>query len=131
MQNFDTVLDVQGVSRMVIQESVVVKPRAAGPSSPSRTHLLTEDWSWRELRDYVVAEVEKRQGSVDIDPVKLAAIFKGFVHRQPNAQAIARYAFETLDGYWQNRPVDVYRFCKANDPFFARPISEQIGSAAQ
>lgn len=111
----------------VITETLTV---TALPSQ-SRTHLMKDEqaWGWEELRDYVVSAIEARFGTFPRDAKKEAAIFRRFATAHgPRAGAIARYAFETCDGWWMNAPVTVTRFCRGSDPFFASPIMERLGA---
>jgi len=101
--------------------------QAVRPSS-SRTHLLDGAWDWRRVRDYVVSEIESRQGPQRFDHNKLIGIFKGFVGRwgAERAEAICRYAFESADGLWQGKPVSVTSWCANADPYFATPIAQRL-----
>lgn len=95
----------------------------------SHTHFAVpmEQWTWRELRDYVVDEIENRFGIFTRDPLKEAGIFKGFVKRWgQNAGAIARYAFTVCDGLWHDSPVTVFRFAQGSDAHFASIIAESL-----
>lgn len=130
MRNFDSVLDQAGTARLVIREEIKVTPTAPARGPVSRTDLLASptSWTWKQLRDYTVTQIEQRFGRVDLDPVRLASIFKSFQARHgERSAAIAIHAFENLDGYWLNQPVTVFRFCKGSDPFFADAIIEQLG----
>lgn len=123
MQNFPSVLDEQGVSRLVLRTAV--RP----VSSSTKTHLLADGtaWSWQQIRDYVISEIEMRQGAQAYESQKLIGIFKGFVSRWGDqASTITRYAFEVCDGVWVGRPVTVTSWCKKADPFFAEPIAERL-----
>lgn len=103
------------------------------PASQSRGYLLRDDgqWSWQDLRDYVVGQIEQRFGPFPRDAVKEASIFKGFVSRHgASAAPIARYAFEVCGGVWANGNIQVYRFCKGSDPFFAVPIAQRLSEAS-
>lgn len=85
------------------------------------------DWSWEQLRDYVVRSVEERHGPQARDLIKETAIFKSFAARWGNqAGPIARFAFEQQDGFWRSAPVTVGRFTKGSDAYFAGPISERL-----
>jgi hypothetical protein len=98
---------------------------------PSKTHLLAdpEDWEWRQLRDYVIGEIEQRFGvQPRMRATNEAAIFKSFIKRYPDGLAIqiARHAFDVLDGWWSGAPISITRFCIASDPFFATPIKDKL-----
>lgn len=129
LRNFDTELDVRGVTRMtVVKDHVAVRP------APSQTHLAADasDWTWRELRDFVVTGLAARFGAVEVtDPnwaVKEVGTFKGFIKRWGPQQAasIAHYAIEVCDARWQGRPITVNSFCKGSDPYFAQPIADRL-----
>lgn len=128
LRNFDTDLDIQGVTRTTsvrITETVTTTPRP----SEGRTFLVQGEWGWDALRDYVVAEIEARFGAFPRDGKKEYGIFTSFVGRWGSdaAQAIARYAFEVCDGRWAGAPISVTRFCKGSDPFFGAVIAQRIG----
>lgn len=120
MQNFLTELDELGVARLTVHQSV--RP------SQSRTHLVGGSWDWRKVRDYVVCEIERRQGPQSYDHNKLIGIFKGFVARwgEEDAKSISEYVFEMADGVWQGRPVAVTSWCSGADPYFATPIAQRL-----
>ncbi len=132
MINVDTELDRLGVTRMVMESSV--EPVQL---SEVKVHRLTaeqsfqgvrdSEWGWRELRDYVVTQIEQRYGSFPRIEYKEQAIFKRFVKDWGNrAPAIARVAFEVEDGIWMKEPISLTRFSKGSDPYFAIPISERL-----
>lgn len=88
------------------------------------------NWSWEQLRDYVVRSVEERHGPQARDAIREASIFKSFAARWGNqAGPIARFAFEQQDGFWRSAPVTASRFTKGNDAYFAGPISERLAHA--
>lgn len=90
-----------------------------------------EDWSWQQLRDYVLRSAAERHGPQPVDDIKVNSIFKSFHTRWGKlAGPIARFTFEQQDGYWRSAPVTPTRFCKASDAYFAHPISERLNSAA-
>lgn len=128
MLNFETELDREGVTRMVVvKDHVAVRPEG-------RTHLASDidSWTWRELRDYVNEALVERFGLIEhTDPqwsVKEMGIFKGFIRRwgPERAARIAHYAIEVCDARWQGRPIKALSFCKGSDPFFATPIAERL-----
>lgn len=132
MLNFDTDLDRAGVVRQVktVSPSGMTETVTAHRPSEARTFLLGDEtsWGWREVRDYVVAEIERRGGSFERGP-KEFGIFAAFCGRHgTKAGPIARYAFEVCDGMWRQQPITVNRFCKGSDPFFAEVISERLPS---
>lgn len=108
---------------------------AAMPPAPRRavTDLLdsTENWTWQQLRDYVLRACAERHGPAPVDDIKTSAIFKAFHARWGTlAGPIARFAYQQQDGYWRSAPVTPTRFCKASDDYFAAPIAERLTSAA-
>lgn len=98
--------------------------------SGSRTYLTVnpEQWQWQNLRDYVVDQIESLHGPFPRDPVKEAAIFKGFISRwgSDRAAKIAQAAFTTHSGWWRSAPIGVNRFAAGSDPFFAEVINQSI-----
>ena len=85
------------------------------------------EWTWQDLRDYVVHKIAERHGPFELKPLVLTGIFKRYFFQYGvDGIAIARHAFEVLDGKWANEPITVQRFCKANDPYFTRPIYSRI-----
>jgi hypothetical protein len=132
--NFDTDLDRAGTVRQVktVSPSGLVDTVTATVHRPdeARTFLLGDEksWGWREVRDYVATEIEKRQGTFERGP-KEYGIFTAFCGRWGDrAGTIARYAFEVCDGMWRDQPITITRFCKGNDPFFAEVIAERLPS---
>jgi hypothetical protein len=108
-----------------------IRPAAApGPVSMAATDLLDApaDWSWEQLRDYVMRAVAERHGPQPRhESAKVNSIFKSFANRWGSqAGPIARFAFEQQDGFWRSAPVDIRRFTKGNDDYFARPIAERL-----
>lgn len=106
-----------------VRETVRVSP-VAGAS-----YLLKDDsqWTWEDLRDYVMGQIERYHGPQLRNPVKEAAIFKGFLTRHGDkAVAIARFAFEVQRGMWQRAPISANRFCKGSDPYFADVIKGRL-----
>jgi hypothetical protein len=89
------------------------------------------DWSWEQLRDYVMRSILERHGPQPRrEAHQINSIFKSFAARWGNqAGPIARFAFEQQDGYWRSAPVDIRRFTKGNDDYFAGPISERLADA--
>lgn len=93
------------------------------------THLATEpsEWTWEQLRDYVVSRIEAISGPFPRDPLKEKGIFSGFSSRWgKQAGPIAEFAFETMEGRWKGAPVSVSRFCKGSDPYFASEIAKRL-----
>ncbi|MGW7100366.1 hypothetical protein [Streptomyces sp. NPDC054838] len=113
------------------------EPRRPAPltiqQAPAATTDLLDnprDWSWQQLRDYVLRAVAERHGpQPPADPARETAIFKSFHGRwRQQAGPIARFVFEQQDGYWRSAPVTATRFCKGSDPYFAQPIAERLGT---
>ena len=137
LRNFDTDLDTHGVTRLVREVStvsIIEEVKVTHRPTESVTHLLkdSEQWGWSELRDYVVAEIEKRFGQQPSDGRKEKSIFTAFIDRWGDRAAlIARFAFEgPADGWWHNAPISVNRFCKNSDPYFSIPIAERLHSGS-
>lgn len=130
LMDFDT--DLSGSTRVVVKTTApVVTERVTVTVAPSAasTHVLKgeSEWGWEELRDYVVASIEKRHGAFPRNFKTEASIFKSFIGRWgTQAPAIARFAFDFADGMWHNAPISVNRFCKASDVYFAIPISQRL-----
>lgn len=92
-------------------------------------YLMKADtaWSWEDLRDYVMGQIEQFHGPQIRNAMKEASIFKGFMNRHGSkAVGIARFAFEQQRGMWQRAPIAVNRFCKGSDPYFADVIAERL-----
>lgn len=108
-----------------VVETVTVIPASGGAGFLVKPPAL---WNWSDLRDYIVAEVEKVHGPQVRDPKKEAGICKGFLSRwgAEQAVAIARAAFEVHGGMWRNAPISMNRFCKGSDPYFAQPIADNL-----
>lgn len=107
----------------VVQETVRLTP------VPGAAYLMKDDadWSWEDLRDYVMGQIVAYHGPQLRNLVKEAGIFKGFMARYgDNAVGIARFAFEQQRGMWQRAPIMVTRFCKGSDPYFADPIARRL-----
>jgi hypothetical protein len=105
----------------------------SGPVTMAATDLLDapEDWSWEQLRDYVMRVVAERHGPQPRrEQAQINSVFKSFAVRWGRqAGPIARFAFEQQDGYWRDAPVTITRFTKGNDDYFAGPISERLTDA--
>ncbi len=107
----------------VIRETVRVTAVAGA------AYLLKDDdaWSWEDLRDYVMAQIEQYHGPQVRNTTKEAAVFKSFLDRHgEHAVRIARFAFEVNRGMWQRAPISVNRFCKGSDPYFADKIKSRL-----
>jgi hypothetical protein len=110
----------------VTRQEVAVRPAPVARA----THKLVApaDWSWEQLRDYVLAEIQRVHGlQPRIDEHKEAAIFQSYLKRYgADAVRIAKYAFEVAGGYWKGGPISVYRFCRASDDFFGAVILQRL-----
>lgn len=98
-------------------------------TSVGASYLMRPDaeWSWEDLRDYVMTQIIAFHGPQLRNQVKEAAIFKGFMARyEDKAVGIARFAFEQQRGMWQRAPISVTRFCKGSDPYFADVIAKRL-----
>jgi hypothetical protein len=97
----------------------------------SRGYLFRDssEWTWEDLRDYVVDSITEVAGPVDFDPKKANAVFRSFHGRHENAVAIARYVFDILHGLWYSTPVGINNFYKGQDPYFAEPITKLLEAA--
>ncbi len=128
MQNFDTELDLAGVTRLVeVRETTRTTPTIP---HASRTHLMADgEWTWMQLRDYVTTEIERRFGTRSkMQHYHAMGTFKGFIKRwgPEHAERISRYVFESCDGIWIGKPVTAAQWCANSDPFFAKPIAERL-----
>jgi hypothetical protein len=113
----------------VVETVPVVTEKVHVTAVAGAAYLLKEDsqWTWEDLRDYVMAQIEEFHGPQLRNAMKEASIFKGFLSRHgTKAVGIARFAFEQQRGMWQRSPISVNRFCKASDPYFASVIAERL-----
>lgn len=132
LMNYDTDLDRSGVVRQVrtTLPSGLTETVTARRPNEAKTFLLGDErsWDWRQLRDYVVTEVEKRGVTFERGP-KEFGIFTAFCGRWgEQAGSIARYAFEVCDGMWRDQAITPTRFCKGNDPYFGAVIAERLST---
>lgn len=125
-----TAVPVQQVMAPVQQVAPAIVQRVSIDLAPSRSDLLadTGDWTWAELRDYVVAQITERFGPFPRDSRKEYGIFNRFLNEYgTDAIAVAKFAFgPTCDGWWGRAPISVNRFCKGSDPYFVKPILERL-----
>lgn len=131
--NFDTDLDRAGVVRQIktVSRSGLTETVTAHRPNEAKTFLLGDErsWNWRQVRDYVVDQIESRQGQFHRDGGKEYGIFNSFCARWGDkAGSIARYAFEVCDGMWRDQPITTSRFTKGSDPYFAVVIAERLPS---
>lgn len=115
------------VAAPVVVQTVTVQPVA------SRTDMLVADehWTWTELRDYVVAQIESRFGAFPRDSKKEYGIFNRFI-KDHGARGVlaAKTAFEVYDGWWNGAPISINRFAKGSDPYFVTPILARLDDAS-
>lgn len=132
LRNFDD-LDLMGATSVTgISEEVRVtvqpKEQRLDATRESFTGVADEEWTWQELRDYVVRQITVLNGGVSDNPAKVAGIMKRFAKNYGvHAAAIARYAFEVSHGYWNSQPIGITRFCKGSDPYFGDVILDRLG----
>jgi hypothetical protein len=108
----------------VVQETVRLTPVAGA------AYLMKDDadWTWEDLRDYVMGQIVVFHGPQLRNSTKEAAIFRSFVARfEGKSVGIARFAFEQQRGMWQRAPITVTRFCKGSDPYFSDIIVKRLG----
>lgn len=124
-------LDIEDDEGYEAVEVTVSQAEAPRVELESVTHLMVEsqNWSWEQLRDYTLGQIQALHGPQPRNPVKEKAIFQSFIDRwgPSNASSIAKYAFEISHGMWQRAPISVNRFTKNSDPFFAQVIATQLG----
>lgn len=114
--------------------SLPPKPRKEPERKPvlrneRKTHVLKpcDQWGADEIREYVIGEIESRFGAFPRDPRKEHSIFNSFTTRfGDKAPLIARASFEVFEGWWNNAPISINRFCKASDPYFGDVILDKI-----
>lgn len=114
----------------LLQEAVGNVGHARLPEAATDLLDRPEDWSWEQLRDYVLRSAAARHGAHPVDDIKVTSIFKSF-HKRWGAMAgpIARFIYEQQDGFWRSAPVTYTRFTKGNDSYFAAPIAERLNPA--
>lgn len=114
----------------VVTAAPIVEQRVAVQQVVSRSDIITETehWTWAELRDYVVGEIIERFGPFPRDSRKEYGIFNRFLSEYgQDGIAVAKYAFGPVcDGWWGSAPISINRFCKASDPYFAKPILDRL-----
>jgi hypothetical protein len=134
LRNFDDAIDNQGsITRLPVRTEVPeVTQEVIVRLQPSQARGFagkdSAEWSWSDLRDYVVHHIEQRSGTFARDAKKEYGIFRGFLSRWgSHSGVISEAAFEVFDGRWGNEPVTITRWCKGSDPFFATPIAKRLG----
>lgn len=140
MYDFETDLDVarsQGQKTIVVstpvpvvRETVTVTRDEPSMAIEVRTTDVGKDptkWDWRDLRNYVVRQIQAFHGEFPIEELKVIGIFKGFARRHGElAGPIAVAAFDLHHGRWRGAPISVTRFCAGSDEFFADPIKRSL-----
>lgn len=120
-----------GTTTVAVAPAIVEKVTVRTlPSEGGKGYLLRapEAWTWEDLRDYVVAQIEARFGVFPRDQRKEYGIFARFAKQYgPDAGRIARYVFDLEDGMWCGAPISIYRFTKASDAYFGDVILSRIG----
>lgn len=103
-------------------------PKVKSIGGYGSSHLLAGEWTWREMRDYVMGQIEKYHGPQVRNPLKEKGIFEGFISRwgQDRAKIIAQAAFDIHHGMWANAPISINRFCKSSDAFFGQKIIDRL-----
>lgn len=119
------------VTTVVFAAPVAATEMSETPVAPStKTHLTAGDgdWTWQQLRDYVVSAIADRFGNFPRNPIIEKAIFSGFINRWGSqAKDIAKCAVEVHGCWWRNAPISIQRFCQGSDPYFAQVIARQLG----
>jgi hypothetical protein len=110
----------------VVTQQVAVSTTTSAEAS----YLLkqADQWTWEDLRNYIVTEYQKRFGAMIRNPAKEAGILKAFIGRHGIADAVltAKAAFEIYEGTWRSAPIGIERFTKNNDPYFAEVILARV-----
>jgi hypothetical protein len=141
--NFDSELDAARAngqhtiqvttSAPQVRETITITPLPPSEPAAARETRKTdigkpaEEWTWEDVRNYVVRQIETFHGEFPKDPARIASIFKGF-HRRHGAMAgpIAVAAFDVHRGYWRGSPISVTRFCQGSDLYFSEPIKGRL-----
>lgn len=125
MMNFD---DADGTTATVSVSAPSIRETVTFRPAP-KTFLVSGDWTWRQLRDYIEVQTSSRfDMKDDRDPAVIAGICKSFISRWggKRAEEIARYAYERKGGVWLSKPVGFSRFTKNSDPYFAEVIVREM-----
>lgn len=124
----EVMLDFDFTVEAPVQPSQRVTVAPVG--SVSSAHVLkteSSEWTWEDLRNYVISEAERRFGPQLRDPAKESGIFKSFIKRYgADAVVIAQAAFLIYNGMWNSAPITPTRFCKASDEYFADVILARV-----
>lgn len=126
---FPTTGPVAAKQQAPVEVAPVVTQQVTVEQVPSRTDLAREEsqWSWQELRDYVVAQIIAKHGPFPRDAKKEFGIFSRYLRDHGQAGiAVAKAAFEMYDGYWRGAPISINRFSKGSDPYFVEPILARL-----
>ncbi len=113
-------------------QAVAVVQQVVVEQVPSRSDMLTSEaeWTWQEIRDYVVSQIIRIHGPFPRDAKKEFGIFSRFIKTHgSDGVAVAKAAFEIYDGWWAGAPISVNRFTKNSDPYFVTPILERLRDA--
>ena len=120
---------VEVTATAAVVQTIEMQPVPLRASASSDRMVSADNWGWRELRDYVVREIEVRHGPQPRDFGRERGIFDGFCRRWgKDAAKIARTAFEVHDGMWRNAPISISRFAKGSDPYFAQVIAKNFAT---
>lgn len=95
----------------------------------SRVDLLTPEWDWRALRDYITSSLKALGRPPETrPPAQVAGIYRGFISRwgPVTAERIARYAIEVERGTWRGQSIDAGRFTAGSDPHFGVVIAHRL-----
>lgn len=116
------------VQQVPVQVRQEVTTSRVGTAESAYLLKPAAQWTWEDLRDYVITEAEKRGGPQIRNAAKEAGILKAFINRHGIADAVlvAQAAFEIYEGVWRSTPVTVTRFTKNNDSYFAEVILGRV-----
>ncbi len=131
--------DVTASTRVIVEQAPCVAETVTVrrlPAPVGKGYLLREphQWTAEDLRDYVVDQIVRVSGrAIPRNSVKEMSIFKRFLETyQEFSGSIAQYAFEGPDnGWWNNAPIGIERFCRGSDKWFADKICDKLIAAAQ
>lgn len=129
MIDFASIAREAAAKKAAEQPAPTVKETVRVTPATGAAYLLKDDsqWTWEDLRDYVMGQIEQFHGPQVRNPMKEKAVFESFMKRwEDKAVAIARFSFEVERGMWQRAPISVNRFCKGSDIYFAAKIAEKL-----
>jgi hypothetical protein len=124
----DAPAPVPSVTRV---RSVAPVPTSTVSSTETNRSFLTKpaaQWTWKDLQGYVVSKIEQMHGPFPRSTTREFGIFNSFAMRYgKDAGPIAVFAFETSStpGRWKGAPINVGRFARGSDPYFADVILNQ------